>query len=130
MFYCCRYCIDKHTGGPFLTIYQQQIPEGFGYKDLLTCAGQLIGGKSVCAGDSGGPLVRFAYGNVNGDPGRYYQIGVTQGTYNIHCDIRGQERHPSIFTRTENTEINKFIRTMIGLEGKSYSHKNNIIVIS
>ena len=83
--------------------------------DLLTCAGRKSGGVSVCSGDSGGPLV---YRGRATDKSRYYyQIGITQGTYNYDCDADGPNSYPSIFTRTENLDIHNFIRRTIGLTG-------------
>ena len=73
----------------------------------------------MCPGDSGGPLVRYDDGSLQGNPEHYFQIGIIQGTYNIHCDIDGKELYPSIFTRTDNREIYNFIRKMIGLTGTS-----------
>ena len=94
-----------------------QIPNGFTYKNLLTCAGRQIGGVSICKGDSGSSLLLWSRKSGNKGP-HYYVIGITQGTYNIRCDIDGEERYPGIYTRTENIDVHNFIRKTIGLNGK------------
>ena len=71
----------------------------------------------MCKGDSGGPLVLHFDGTVGKEMEHYYQIGVTQGTYNLGCDNSLKEVYPSIFTRVENIDINNFIRRAMGLKG-------------
>ena len=105
------------------------MPEGFDFKNLLTCAGQRTGGVSVCPGDSGGGLLLRKY-KSDKKTVFYTQIGITQGTYNDGCDTNFEERYPSIYTRTENLDIHNFIRRTIGLIGNprvyKYSYKLNI----
>ena len=93
------------------------MPNGFSFKNFLTCAGRRTGGVSVCKGDSGGGLLRSNAGITNGKRRHYYQIGITQGTYNTGCEVVGVERYPSIFTRTENLNVYNFIQRTIGLTG-------------
>ena len=81
------------------------------------CAGRRTGGLSVCKGDSGGPLVHRKDSKTNGKIEHYFQIGITQGTFNVDCDDTGREIYPSIFTRTESFDILNFIRKNIGLTG-------------
>ena len=112
-------CNVIHSGGPskLQQAFDNTIPNGFDYKDLLHCAGTHTGEASVCKGDSGGCL---AFNKWRGDKKSFFQqVGVTQGTYNFQCDVDGgiRSEYPSIFTSTKNPEINNFIRSTVGLAG-------------
>ena len=88
------------------------------------CAGSRTGEGSICKGDSGGCLA-FRKGRTDKKSYHYQQVGITQGTYNLNCDVDGgiSSRYPGIFTSTKNTEINNFIRASIGLAGEYISEK-------
>ena len=112
-------CTETHSGGTskIRQAFEKTIPNGFDYNGLLHCAGSHTGEASVCQGDSGGCLV---INNWKGDKKSYFQqVGITQGTYNLQCEVDGGIRsgYPSIFTSTSNPEISNFIASTIGLEG-------------